>query len=79
MEGKSQYEIFNNIVNDVVKIHRNKFIALGISPEGSGMHLIWKCAATFVTTGCTVSPPMESMCLRENWTLGGVKDRYIKY
>ena len=28
---------------------------------------------------CTVSPPTASICLRENWTLGGVKDIYIKY
>ena len=53
-EGKSQYEIFNNIFNDVVKIHRNEFIVLGISPEDYGMHSIRKGAATFVTTVCTV-------------------------
>ena len=27
----------------------------------------------------TVSPYMASICLCTNWTLGGVKDRYIKY
>ena len=62
-----------------MKIHRKEFIALGIIPEYFLTHLIRKGAATFVDTLCTVSPHMSSMWLRENWKLGGVKDRYIKY
>ena len=38
-----------------------------------------KGAAIFVVTGCTVSFLAASIFLRKNWTLGGVKDRYIKY
>ena len=62
-----------------MKIHINGFIAPGTSPEDFGMHLIRKCAAKFVATGCTVPPPVASLYLKENWTLWGVKDRYIKY
>ena len=32
-----------------------------------------------MATRCTVSPPMASIFLRENCTLGGVEDIYIKY
>ena len=38
-----------------------------------------KWASTYVATGCTVSPPTVIIGLGENWTTGGVKDRYIKY
>ena len=62
-----------------MKIHRNKFIAFGICPEYFGTHLTRKGVAIFLGTGCTVSPPMVSICLISNWTLGGVQDRYIKY
>ena len=32
-----------------------------------------------ISTGTTVSPPMASLCLRANWSLKGVQNRYIKY
>ena len=32
-----------------------------------------------VASGCTVSPPIVSLCIRAGWTMGGVKDRYLKY
>ena len=70
-EGMSQYERFNRIFNDVVKENREEIIALGISLEDFGMHSIRKGAATYVATGCTVSPPMASICIRACWTLGG--------
>ena len=30
-----------------------------------------------VASGCTVGPPIVSLCLRAGWTLGGVKDKYL--
>ena len=32
-----------------------------------------------MATGCTVSPHMVSIWLIVNYTLGGIKDRYINY
>ena len=29
--------------------------------------------------GCTVSPPMASICLRAGWRMGSVKDHYLHY
>ena len=78
-EGKYQYERFNRIFNDVVPEYREDFVALRICPEDFGTHSIRKGAAIFVSTGCTVSPPMASICLRACWTLGGVhKVQYEK-
>ena len=74
-EGESQYERFNKILSEVVNENSEKFAALGVTSEDFGTHSIRKGAATFVSTGCTVSPPMASICIRANWTLGGVKDR----
>ena len=31
------------------------------------------------SSGCTVSPPMTSICLRAGWTKGGVKDKYLHF
>ena len=43
----------------------------------SGATLAGKGVATMVAAGCTVSPPIVSLCLRAGWTLGGVKDKYL--
>ena len=32
-----------------------------------------------MSSGCTVSPPMSSICLRASWSMGPVKERYIHY
>ena len=31
-----------------------------------------------VAAGCTVLPPIVSICVRAGWVMGGVKDRYLK-
>ena len=75
LEGISQYERLNKIFNEVVQTHRYEFECLGISVEYFRTHSIRKGAATFLATGCTVSPPMASTWLHTNWKLGGVKYR----
>ena len=50
---------------------------IDLNLNGFGTHPIRKGADIFVATGCTVSPIMSSIFLHANWTLGGVKDRYI--
>ena len=44
-----------------------------------GSHSSRKGAITVVSTGCTASPPMASICLRAGWSMDNVKDRYIHY
>ena len=74
-EGKPQYKRFNRILSKVIDDNASKFLALGVIPSDFGTYSIFKCAATYVTKECTVFPPKPSICLCENWTLGGVKDR----
>jgi len=52
---------------------------LGVEKNTLGTHSCRKGAITVVSTGCTVSPPIASICLRAGWTLGTIKDRYIHY
>ena len=65
-EGSSQYERFSNIFSDLIKLNKREFASIGISASEFGTHSIRKGAATFVSTGTTVAPPMASICLREN-------------
>ena len=55
------------------------FAALGITPDDFGTHLIQKGAATHLATGSTASPPIASICLRANWVMPGVLNRYMRY
>ena len=47
--------------------------------EDFGTHSIWKGAVTFISTGTTSTPPIASICLRANWAMPGVMNRYIKF
>ena len=52
---------------------------MGVEKNTLGTHSCRKGAITVVSTGCTVLPPITSICLRAGWTLGTIKDRYIHY
>jgi len=80
-EGTAQYERFNQIFLKIVKSpeHRDTFAAFGMPPEDFGTHSIRKGAVTLVATGTTSCPPIASICLRANWAMPGVMNRYIKF
>ena len=44
-----------------------------------GYHSVRKGEITIVASGCTVSPTMDSICLRACWSMVPIKDRYIYY
>ena len=52
---------------------------MGIDIDTIGTHSARKGAATYCSTGSTVSPPMASICLRAGWSMGPVKEKYIHY
>ena len=80
-EGSSQYERFNKIFIDIINDdeYREVFTSLGMPPDHFGTHSIRKGAVTHVATGSTSSPPIASICLRANWAMPGVMNRYIKF
>ena len=64
---------------DVFQMHEDEFIAIGICLDDFGTHSICKGTETFFSTGCTVLPPIASICFHTNWLIERLKDRYIKY
>jgi len=79
LSGPEQYNRYAKILLDVVHELGDELKEMGISPSDIGTHSIRKGVATAVSAGCTVSPPLVSLCLRAGWVLGGVLMRYLKY
>ena len=80
-EGSNQYDRFNRIFLDIVSDpkYRDTFVSFGIPPEHFGTHSIRKGAVTHIATGTTSCPPIASICLRANWAMPGVMNRYIRF
>jgi hypothetical protein len=80
-EGTGQYDRFCRILYEMVSDlrYRDKFVSLGMPPQYFGTHSIRKGAVTHISTGTTSCPPIASICLRANWSMPGVMNRYIKY
>lgn len=81
-EGSNQYAHYNGILRNIIvqsKDHRQSFINRGLSPTYFGTHSMRKGAVTHTACGITSSPPIASICIRANWKMPGVMNRYIKY
>ena len=51
---------------------------MGVNICDLGTHSCRKGVVTMVAVGCTVSPPIVSICVRACWVIGGVKDKYLQ-
>jgi len=69
--GKCLHRIFNN--------NRDLYLSYHVDPQELGTHSIRKGAATYCCAGVHPGPPVVSVCLRAGWTIGRVKERYLKY
>jgi hypothetical protein len=61
--GGNQYERFIKIFNRVIADNITDFKPLGIEEGDLGCHSAQKGAITLISSGCTVSPPLASICL----------------
>jgi hypothetical protein len=77
--ASNQYHRYSDILSKVVSENEGSFNQIGVSVGSIGTHSARKGAATLAASGCTVSPSMSSICNRAGWTLGGTRDKYIKY
>ncbi len=77
--GTLQKKRFGKNLMSTLKKHYHEYQAMGASPEDLGTHSVRKGAATYCCTGVHPGPPIVSVCLRAGWTLGRVKERYLKY
>ncbi|KAL7550473.1 LOW QUALITY PROTEIN: hypothetical protein ACHAWF_014863 [Thalassiosira exigua] len=76
-EGTSQYQRYSARMLKLYEKNKNELRALGTNYKNLGSHSARKGVGSMVAAGCTVGPPIVSLCLRAGWTLGGVKDKYL--
>ena len=76
--GDNQYGRYGKKFGKVVKEMKNDLLALRFHPDDIGTNSFCKGVVTLVASGCTVSPPISSLCIRTGWVMGGVKDKYIQ-
>ena len=75
--GNFQYEIFLRIFQKVIKEIFDRFQPLGFEKGILGDHSIIKEYIYIAAYICTVSPPMDSICMSAGWGMGPIKDPYI--
>ena len=77
-EGNNSYSRYAKEYRDALHEIADKLYEVGTDPSEIGTHSARKGVGTLVAAGCTVSPPIVSICLRMGWSLGSVLGRYFK-
>ena len=77
--GNNQCDRFIKIFHGVIHNNKETFHIIGVEEHSLRSHSCWKGAITLCSSGCMVSPPMASICLRACWSMVPVKDWYIHY
>ena len=77
--GNHQYEIFLKIFHKIINGNIEEFQSVGVEKGTLGSHSVRKGAIAIVSSGFTVYPPMAYICLRDFWSMGPIKYRYILY
>ena len=77
-QGTSQYNRYAKLFLQMISDYKSELQQLGVKEGDLGTHSCRKGVATMVAAGCTISPPIVSICVRAGWVMGGVKDRYLK-
>jgi hypothetical protein len=77
--SRNQYQWFMTAFHSVIRDNAGGFARLCVEPGDLGLHLACKGACSYASAGCTVSPPMASICLRVCWSVGPAKERYLHY
>ena len=57
---------------------KDYFKNLGVNPGDLGTQSCYKGVASMVAREFTISHQMVSLCIREGWAMGGVKEIYPK-
>jgi hypothetical protein len=76
--GRNQYKRFGRLLKEMLTEHIDEVRAFGYEVADLGTHSIRKGATTYLSSQ-PGGPAPGSICIRAGWTLGGVKDVYIKY
>lgn len=78
-EGNNSYSRYAKEYRDALLEIADRLYEIGTDPSEIGTHSARKGVGTLVAAGCTVSPPIVSICLRMGWSLGSVLGRYFKH
>lgn len=78
-QGPDPYNRYSEALLRIGKKHAEEIGAMGMDVKYLGVYSVRKGAGTYVTAGCTVAPPIISVCLRAGWSIGNVKERYLHY
>ena len=78
-ESSDPYQRYSKAFERILFANKDLFEGLGVDVYELGSHSVRKGSASRCAAGCTVSPPMASICLRAGWSMGPVKERYIHY
>jgi hypothetical protein len=76
---KASYERFRKYLELTVRKHAEDLNRMSIDAEDIGVHSIRKGAATYCCSGTTMAPSIAAVCNRAGWSMGQVKDIYIRY
>ena len=77
--GSDQKSRFGKSLHRIFGSNRDLYLSKHVDPNELGTHSIRKGAATYCCAGVHPGPPVVSVCLRAGWTIGRVKERYLKY
>ena len=77
-QGKSQYNWYSRMFILLIKENMEQLKTLGVEEGNIGTHSRRKGVTTMFDTGCTVSPPIASICIIAGWVMGRVKGKCLK-
>jgi len=75
----NSYKRFQKILKKIVKENQADVERMGYDVDDIGVHSVRKGAATYCCGGTTAAPHIAAVCNRAGWSMGKVKDVYIKY
>ena len=76
--GGGQYNRFGRLLEQVLEEHEDTVYTLGYNLSDIGTHSIRKGSVSYVSS-LPGGPPAASICIRAGWTMGKVKDIYMRY
>ena len=76
--GNDQHQRFSKMLARCIVDHQEQVFALGFLPRDLGTHSIRKGAISYLAS-LVGGPPAASICIRAGWTMGRVRDIYMRY
>jgi hypothetical protein len=76
--GHDQHQRYSVMLQRLLDTKVDEVKSLGYNPGDIGTHSIRKGAITYLSS-LVGGPPMAAVCLRAGWTMGKVKDIYMRY